>query len=302
MEPLTEDSWRLLVRRINDGLCTPFLGAGVNDGILPLGGEIAETWASEKGYPLPDRKNLPRVAQYRALTDPDRMTCKEDLLRRWFRQLQLPPKKKKDEEDHPLRLLASLPAPVYLTTNYDDLLKLALKDEGKDARQELCKWNQHSNVKSWRSVWKLNPAFMPDKNNPVIFHLHGMAPIYESLVLTEDDYLDFLATISKQGQEGRRSLLPARIKEALSGSSILFVGYSLEDWTFRVLFRGLINQAESGLRRVSVAVQLPPQNDPDRVQKYLSAYFKNMEVRCYWGTAQEFMVELKRRMEEYGDD
>ena len=36
-----------------------------------------------------------------------------------------------------------------------------------------------------------------DADNPVVFHLHGHLGLAESLVLTEDDYLDFLVSISR---------------------------------------------------------------------------------------------------------
>jgi hypothetical protein len=38
---LGDRDWEILLRRIHDGKCTPFLGAGINHGVLPLGSEIA---------------------------------------------------------------------------------------------------------------------------------------------------------------------------------------------------------------------------------------------------------------------
>ena len=38
---LDEKSWQLLVQRVNDGKCTPFIGAGACYGVLPLGADIA---------------------------------------------------------------------------------------------------------------------------------------------------------------------------------------------------------------------------------------------------------------------
>jgi hypothetical protein len=122
------------------------------------------------------------------------------------------------------------------------------------------------------------------------------------LVLTEDDYLDFLVNTSRD-----RDLLPPRIQEALTGASLLFIGYSLADWTFRVLFRGLVTPTEPSLRRISVTVQLPPvPNDaPDstqqQVQKYLDEYFNRIDMRVYWGTAKEFAAELRQRWEEFSN-
>src|SRR5260370_41399263 len=59
--------WKLLLPRIKEGRCTPFLGAGASFPALPLGGGLAEQWSSEHSYPLADRTDLPRVAQYLAV-------------------------------------------------------------------------------------------------------------------------------------------------------------------------------------------------------------------------------------------
>jgi len=41
---VAEIKWDLLVDRINDGKCTPFLGAGACADVLPVGGAVAQTW------------------------------------------------------------------------------------------------------------------------------------------------------------------------------------------------------------------------------------------------------------------
>jgi hypothetical protein len=54
------------------------------------------------------------------------------------------------------------------------------------------------------------------------------------MVLTEDDYPNFLASISKD-----QDLLPARIRMALVSTVPLFFGYSMSDNKFRSLFRAI---------------------------------------------------------------
>src|SRR5258707_12662117 len=75
---LSDSDWKLLLHRIKEGRCTPFLGAGASFPALPLGGGLAEQWSSEHSYPLADRTDLPRVAQYLAVTY-DSMFPKERL-------------------------------------------------------------------------------------------------------------------------------------------------------------------------------------------------------------------------------
>ena len=78
------------------------------------------------------------------------------------------------------------------------------------------------------------------------------------MVLTEDDYLAFLVEISTDNSE---RMLPSAIRNALASTSLLFVGYSLSDWDFRVLFRGLMGSLGRTLGMTSIAVQLDPRVD-----------------------------------------
>jgi hypothetical protein len=64
-----QKDWDDLLERIADRECTPFLGAGVNDGLIPLGGEIAQGWATEHSYPLNTSSELDQVSQFIAVTN-----------------------------------------------------------------------------------------------------------------------------------------------------------------------------------------------------------------------------------------
>ena len=79
----------------------------------------------------------------------------------------------------------------------------------------------------------------------------------------------------------------------------MFVGYSLRDWTFRVLFRGIVGSMEGSMRRISVAVQLSPENAD--AQRYLDSYYNRLEVKVYWGTARQFAAELAARWSGFVD-
>jgi hypothetical protein len=291
---LEDKDWKLLLGRIKAGKCTPFLGAGACHGVLPLGSEIARKWAEDYGYPLPDNYDLANVAQFLAIQN-DPMFPKDDILDNWFSAVKAPDF---DAPDEPHGVLADLPLPVYLTTNYDDFMIRALKKRDKKPRRELCRWNKY--VRDQPSVFDTDSDYDPDPTNPVVFHLHGHNEVAESLVLSRDDYLDFLVNLSRD-----QKLLPSRIQQAISGSSLLFVGYSLQDWSFRVLFRGLVMAYEKTLRRISVSVQLLPvskdlpEESRVEVQDYLDRYFDKMDIRIYWGTAREFAAELRQRWTEY---
>ena len=295
---LDERDWHLLVRRIKAGKCTPFLGAGACFGTLPLGSEIAQQWAVRYGYPLEDCTDLARVAQFLSVRY-DPMFPKEEILDRFFKGVAPPDFTQPDE---PHGVLAELPLPVYMTTNYDDFMMQALQSRRhRDPKQALCCWNQL--VKGLPPHFFPEPGLDPTPANPIVFHLHGHKQVPESLVLTEDDYLDFLVNVSRDPH-----LLPPRIQRALAGASLLFIGYSLEDWSFRVLFRGLVTSTEPSLRRISITVQLPVQPSDGSatgqppVQKYLDEYFDRIDMRVYWGTAREFAADLLRAWRGFSGD
>jgi hypothetical protein len=293
---MSESDWNLLLGRIKAGKCTPFLGAGACSGVFPLGSDIAKEWALEHGYPLEDSRDLARVAQYVAVTT-DSMAPKEKIQRE-FQKFSLPDFTSVDE---PHRVLADLPFPIYMTTNYDDSMMSALKSRNKEPKLELCRWNTYL-TDNEKSFFEENPDYSPSVANPVVFHLHGHMKVPESLVLTEDDYLDFLINISRD-----QNLLPVRIRKAMAGTTLLFLGYRLGDWDFRVLFRGIVGYLEKALKRVHISVQIAPDDDgitkaqQEKVQKYLEDYFKNLDVRVYWGSCREFAAELRRRWEVYND-
>jgi SIR2-like domain len=287
---LEDDKWKLLLERIKDGKCTPFLGAGACSGKVPLGSTIAHDWAEKYEYPMEDCSDLARVAQFLAVTK-DPMFPK-DLISKQFKNTE-PPDFTKPNEPH--GLLAELPLPVYITTNYDDFMVKALKSRGKKPRRELCRWNSYTQNHLPRSIFK--SRFNPDKDNPVVFHLHGYTEELESLVLTEDDYLDFLKKISED-----QDLIPQRIQRAFAGASLLFLGYSLADWNFKVIFRSLFSYMERNIVRSHVSVQLMPQVSETRkkkVQEYLDNYFREKNIHIFWGDVFDFVDELRRRWEAY---
>ncbi len=303
---LAEEGWATLLERISDGKCTPFLGAGVNGGFFPAAKAIANEWAKEFQYPLKNCDDLDKVAQFVAVQRDDPMVPKEKFVRLIHSTLRSIDELKLNEfltaPDQPLSVVAQLPLPVYITTNYDDLLLRALYAHQKHPKREPCRWNKYVREKQKKSLFDSPSGFSPTPEHPVIFHLHGFDELPESIVLTEDDYLDFLVNISRTSRS-KQKILPARIEEALAGASLLFIGYRLADINFRVIFRGLVESLEESQRRISVSVQLPPDDpgqDARRAMKYLAKYFDTLRVRVYWGTAQQFAKELSHRWNEYG--
>jgi len=299
--PFTD--WDTLLRRIKSKACTPFIGAGAAAAYLPLGSGLAQQLAQEFSYPLADNHDLARVTEFVAVTKRDGMVPK-DRIREVIQGVDKPSLEDKSEIH---RLLAGLDLPIYLTTNYDDFMCRALRTDGKDVKREVCRWNK---LLLEQESSAFDTGYDPTPANPVVFHLHGCAAIPESIVVTEDDYLDFLVNISKDlavSPTGahQKAALPVRIRSAIRNTTLLFVGYRLADLNFRVILRGLLGSIEQSTKRISIAVQLRPdakdgksaQDEVDRMQDYLEQYFNwTLNLQVYWGPAAEFARELQQRL------
>lgn len=289
---LSEHDWRTLLDRINNKKCTPFIGAGACVPKLPGSGSIAKQWADENGYPFKkdhERENLIQVAQYLAIMHGgENVRPKEILLQDNFSALDYPDFAKRTEAHG---ILAELPIPLYITTNYDDFMTKALLAEGKEPQPVLCQWN--ASLRGKKTIFD-NDDYEPDPQKPVVFHLHGHKDNIQSLVLTEEDYIDFLVQLSKGS-----SLIPPYIQGCLVDNTILFIGYSLKDINFRVLFRSILNTVEKGQLRFSFTLQFPESDYDADIKRYLGEYFKDLRIKVAWGSAEDFSLELHRRWKDY---
>jgi hypothetical protein len=224
----------------------------------------------------------------------------EDLLAEAGRLLR------RDNESEPHRVLASLPLPVYITTNYDRVLEDALADVElrpgvrKDPRFDLCRWNEE--VDWERPVpGRAEPGYEPTPQQPLVYHLFGRLDFDPySVVLTEDDYFSYLIGVSRTAQGQGAAPIPPNVRKALTNTSLMFLGFQMDEWAFRVLFTSFMDPGGRVLRRrfTHVSVQVDPEGspsiDPERAKKYLEKVYTKSDLRLdiYWGKAEDFAREL----------
>jgi hypothetical protein len=194
--------------------------------------------------------------------------------------------------------------PVYITTNYDHFLEEALRSIGRNPVSQFCVWSdvlrkymELSATPTYNEKYVVpdesnNRRYVPDESNPLVYHLHGDFNTPASMVLTENDYMDFLITAVSEER-----MLPIPILRALRGSSLLFIGYSLEDITFRVIMKITKPMVEA----TYIAVLRPPKKGlTENYQKYFAEYTRYMfKIRVYWRDASDFSVELRTRLNKY---
>lgn len=308
--------WETLLENIRFEECVPFLGPGVTARLLPSPQDLAVSLAQKYGYPFPDGTDLPRVAQFVATTDSTRLRRDFNrlLAEGFLGKLGLDPagagrraeladivaasdwiqRSRGLAETEIHQDLADLGLPLYLTTNYDPFMAQALADRGRAVRQEIVPWQEAVRAQAGRPQRLLDPE--PSSEQPVVVHLFGATTDPMSMVLTEDDHLDFLARIARDHEY----MLTADVSQALAKSTLLFLGFRLQDLEMKVILRGLLkNLALETWDRLNVAVQLDEaQVDEDRVQQvvnYFQKYFAKSKIDVFWGSVEQFVTELHDR-------
>jgi hypothetical protein len=129
-------------------------------------------------------------------------------------------------------------------------------------------------------------------------HLCGHLEDPDSLVLTEDDYLDFAISLSKN-----EDLIPSKIRRSFVRCFLLFLGYRFRDpdlWvTLRCLSTNLSRNSYSK-RKLHIAVHLTDLesfNNRETAVDFLKNYFETQYVSVCFMPLQEFLKELQRRWE-----
>jgi hypothetical protein len=186
-----------------------------------------------------------------------------------------------------LLVLANLPIKLYLTTSPYTFIEEALKRAGKVPRTELCRW--HRALDTIDSV--IDDAYRPSPNEPLVYHLHGLDRHADSLVLTEDDYLEFLVNVAQGQGNNAIDRVHALVRKALA-DDLIVLGFHLNSWAFRVLYAGLINPSSKAEDRGICCLQLVPNAEEKR---YLEDYIRReAKFDLFWGTLAAYAQELPR--------
>jgi hypothetical protein len=120
------------------------------------------------------------------------------------------------------------------------------------------------------------------------------------MVVTEDDHLDYLARISHDHEY----FLPVSVNERLASTTLLLLGYRLEDLDLKIIMRGLLTHLDlERWNKLRVAVQLESSQGDEAKEKevidYFQKYFSDARIDIYWGDTQQFMSDLSARWKEY---
>ena len=257
VEPSAEESIEEISVALAAGRLVPVIGAEVS--------ELAHKLAERFRFPADGGTELTRVAEYVALMKGSGPLYDElhDLL-----STRTPP-----TSVH--RSLASLAGvlrersakhQLLVTTGYDLALEQAFLDAGEE-------FDVVSYLASGRDGGKFC-HFGPDgtahvidvpnryateldlERRTVILKLHGSVDpdpkrAWESFVVTEDDYLDYLTS------SDLAAAIPVALAAHLRRSHLLFLGYALQDWNLRLVLNRVWGGATLNWRSWAVAPGMP---------------------------------------------
>jgi hypothetical protein len=219
--------WRGLVERIRRGTCILLLGPGVaidpdDPEQTPLSVSLARCLAADATVAgdkdLIDCDNLTYVAQLFHRRKKDRIEL-EMVVDDFYQSFdQLAPNFHRD--------IAELPFTLCINTTPDNFLYHALIEAGKEPLRD------HYNFKRARPLALVEPTV----KEPLVYDLYGSRTEPESLVLTENDRLEFLVNVIKGSPE-----LPPFIRSqfANSDTSFLFVGFGFQGTGHSALHYGV---------------------------------------------------------------
>jgi len=313
-------NWQSICNSVRGGHFIPILGPELGEDIFGGTGELADKLADAHGFPLAsyERTDLAKVTQFINVDQKRAYTC-ETVQKQFLAQisrrledrsenaapktlsslLELAVEHCLANPDHPYRVLSELPASIYLNASYEPMLLRVLKAEGKSPEAVFTPWRgEEVPQKPQPKVAK------PTPETPWVYHVFGLYGKPDTMVLTEDDFFDYLIATS------RLDLLLPTLVGQLMQSSLLFLGFRLDDWRFRVLFRMIVTrQGTRTMRQFShVGVQVTPGEqglaDVGRAVRYMESYFKEADdapvISIYWGSPADFLKQLRKQMVEGG--
>jgi DNA-binding SARP family transcriptional activator len=282
-----EENLQEVTRALLAGRLVPLLGTEV--------GELARRLAERFNFPADEGPELTRVAQYVALMKGSGPLYDElhELLapravptsiHRFF--ARLPPVLRERGAPHQL----------IVTTSYDLALEQAFLDAGEecDVVSYMAAGRDRGKFCHFASDGTMRVVDVPNtyatelelERRTVILKLHGSVDpgperTWESFVITEDDYIDYLV------HSDLATAIPVGLAARLRRSHFLFLGYGMREWNLRLVLNRLWASATVNYRSWAVAPTTQPMErafwrgrDVDLVEAPLEEYVDALARHC----------------------
>lgn len=271
---MEDQDLKLIFNAIASGKCLPFLGAGACTNFLKpdgqeeagllTGGQLAEMLAKRCQYSNGTIYDLPKVAQHFLYeNNGDRQTLENEI--KTLLQKRCAPR--------PIHtVLAQLcQIRVVITSNYDTLLENELSNHNRTLTKHVY------NPTNPKTGHFQGTIFFGERD--VILHkMHGSIDDPGSMVITESDYIQYLAYL----HDIDRGMPEYFRKTIIPQFSLLFLGYSLQDWNFKVLWEGVLaSHAASNLRRDAYAIMRQPSHQQTKYWTRRSIDILDMDLTAF---------------------
>jgi hypothetical protein len=303
---------RLLAKALLEDQCLIFLGAGASRSdngeqpALPTALELGLEMAKACQLDFPSYLPLSTIAFYfefffnRAYLN--------DFIRDRIDRADVPIPKTITHVVEIVRFLEQIGKSSFvITTNYDRLFERAYE---KATGTKPCvityhgAWDPHDRAAQLHSGLNLDAEFWRPTQPTTLYKMHGCvsdidgrARTQPNLVVTEEDYINFLTNALSHDHE--KSLLQ-HVRGLIALSNILFLGYSLTDPNFRVVFKATAESRKND----SYAVQFFDDADPNVTQldrtrwESTGAFWRDKKVQILNARSSAFthdlLLELQR--------
>lgn len=305
--------WPAVANKIKSGKTTPIIGPGLLETLFEYRPWLARKWAAQHFFPFvpAKRDDLAAVAQYLAssqypsfphetmvgelalgvasqlATKPGDPTGPSGTLDELFARLR---RRRFAGRDDPYAILARLPLPVFILAGPDPVFVAALREADKEPQIAVPPWRD--GVKDPLAGAKNDD---PTPTRPLVYCLFGAFDQPRSLLVTQDDYIDFLLSLHKS--EVQTPAL-ATVVEHLADSSLLFLGLQIDSWEFRTVFRFVMQkEAARSTQYPHFSAQVDPVEDAvldaGKTREYFEEYFKGSRVDLCWSTVERFLTDLE---------
>jgi hypothetical protein len=286
------DAMEMLANEVARGRCILFVGAGVHypppsgspfeesypkECRPPLGKALAQLLADDsrlaETYPneLANIRNLSRIATFYEM-----QRSRNQLIETVQNAVG-----RATKPSAAVRALAELDFPLILTTNYDQLLERALVKVDKNPRKGVY---DPAGLEATTDF----PDGAEDPKRPFIFKIHGDVDVPKSVVITDEDYIQFTL---RMGDRDALHPVPETFRYQFKRMPTLFIGYSLVDYNLRLLFKTLRWKLDPAQRKPAYSVDLSP--DPLLVEQFERRdRYVQFIVQDLW----TFVPELYRRV------
>lgn len=302
MKAIGEFPFAWIAKDLREGRCIPFLGAGASsfpkdiNAKPPSASSLAMELAKESMYP-PYQAIRETVGSKSAKARERRLratvACENLMLVSSWVEHGLGDRSRLDEklrqylaDDnkplpfnplHDLLARAAQQTPMaIMTTNYDDLIELALVEQQVPFdlfvvaidRPVVEERAQGATLFRRAGERELRPVTGEDKlldlefdgdrfrfKRTTLFKIHGhidrRRETDDTFVITEEDYVSFLGRID--------SIFPADLVAMMQKQTLLLLGYGLRDWNFRVLLDRLNRSRLQPKRSYAVSYEIEPE-------------------------------------------